>query len=83
MLSKPARYRALSHVLADIPTRCIQAGCKPGGMVPGPFCGRSGRPSATGCRSRNRIEDRLRSDTTKAMVLSVGAFLAGVMLVRL
>ena len=23
----------------DVPTRCIQAGCKPGGLVLDPFCG--------------------------------------------
>jgi len=38
----PTRPYAGPHFAAfpiDVPTRCIQAGCKPGGLVLDPFCG--------------------------------------------
>ncbi len=37
--TKPYRGPHFAAYPVDIPTRCIQAGCKPGGMVLDPFCG--------------------------------------------
>jgi len=37
--TRPYRGPHFAAYPLDIPTRCIQAGCKPGGMVLDPFCG--------------------------------------------
>ena len=37
--TRPYRGPHFAAFPIDIPTRCIQAGCKPGGMVLDPFCG--------------------------------------------
>lgn len=37
--TRPYRGPHFAAFPPDIPTRCIQAGCKPGGMVLDPFCG--------------------------------------------
>ena len=37
--TRPYRGPHFAAYPIDIPTRCIQAGCKPGGMVLDPFCG--------------------------------------------
>jgi DNA modification methylase len=37
--TRPYRGPHFAAFPIDIPTRCVQAGCKPGGMVLDPFCG--------------------------------------------
>jgi site-specific DNA-methyltransferase (cytosine-N4-specific) len=37
--TRPYRGPHFAAFPIDVPTRCIQAGCKPGGMVLDPFCG--------------------------------------------
>ncbi|HEY5985994.1 MAG TPA: site-specific DNA-methyltransferase [Streptosporangiaceae bacterium] len=37
--TRPYRGPHFAAFPLDIPTRCIQAGCKPGGLVLDPFCG--------------------------------------------
>ncbi len=37
--TRPYRGPSFAAYPLEIPTRCIQAGCKPGGLVLDPFCG--------------------------------------------